>query len=97
VYWTEPGEAELMGGLRSVTSTPGFPKRNDVRELYVKKSGRDLSALDWYVAFAYFKVGVICQQIYYRWYRGQTHDERFKGHGAVAVNLIRRAAEQMSS
>ena len=37
-------------------------------------------------------VGVICQQIYYRWFKGQTHDERFAGHGAVATNLLRQAA-----
>jgi aminoglycoside phosphotransferase (APT) family kinase protein len=94
VYWTEPGESEMMGGLKSVTASAGFPSRNDVAELYAQLSGRDLSALNWYVAFAYFKVGVICQQIYYRWFNGQTHDERFAGHGVVAGNLIRRAAEE---
>jgi aminoglycoside phosphotransferase (APT) family kinase protein len=93
VYWTEPGEVDaIMGGLRSVTSEPGFPSRADIAELYSRMSGRDLSGLRWYVAFAYFKLGVIIQQIYYRWYRGQTHDERFAGHGEVASNLIRKAA-----
>jgi aminoglycoside phosphotransferase (APT) family kinase protein len=93
VYWTEPGEADaIMGGLRSVTSEPGFPSRADIAELYSRMSGRDLSGLRWYVAFAYFKLGVIIQQIYYRWYRGQTHDERFAGHGEVASSLIRKAA-----
>jgi hypothetical protein len=38
------------------------------------------------------KWGVICQQIYYRWFKGQTHDKRFSGHGAVATNLLRQAA-----
>ena len=93
VYWTEPGEADtIMGGLRSVTSEPGFPSRDDITELYGRLSGRDLSGLRWYIAFAYFKLGVICQQIYYRWCKGQTHDERFAGHGEVASNLIRKAA-----
>jgi aminoglycoside phosphotransferase (APT) family kinase protein len=92
VYWTEPGEADaIMGGLRSVTSEPGFPSRHDIAELYGQLSGRDISGLQWYVAFAYFKLGVIIQQIYYRWSRGQTHDERFAGHAEVASNLIRRA------
>jgi aminoglycoside phosphotransferase (APT) family kinase protein len=82
-----------MGGLKSVTAEPGFPSRQDLLERYARFSGRDLSGLDYYVAFAYFKVGVICQQIYFRWSNGQTHDQRFAGHGAVATNLIRRAAE----
>jgi aminoglycoside phosphotransferase (APT) family kinase protein len=93
VYWTQPGEEDLMGGLRSVTVEPGFGTRSDVAELYARHSGRDLGSLDWYVAFGYFKLGVIIQQIYYRWYRGQTKDERFSGHGLVAANLIRHAAQ----
>jgi aminoglycoside phosphotransferase (APT) family kinase protein len=92
VYWTAPGEEALMGGLKSVTAKPGFPPRADIRELYARLSGRDLSQIDYYFAFAYFKLGVIIQQIYYRWYKGQTHDQRFAGHGAVATNLIRHAA-----
>jgi aminoglycoside phosphotransferase (APT) family kinase protein len=94
VYWTEPGEAALMGGLKSVTETAGWPSRGEIRHLYARLSGRDLSALGWYLAFAYFKVGVICQQIYFRWRNGQTHDERFAGHGVVARNLIDRAARE---
>jgi aminoglycoside phosphotransferase (APT) family kinase protein len=92
VYWTEAGESEMMGGLKAVTVTPGFPGRADLIQMYATWSGRDVARLDWYLAFAYFRVGVICQQIYYRWFKGQTHDERFSGHGAVATNLVRNAA-----
>ncbi|MDQ6670898.1 MAG: phosphotransferase family protein, partial [Chloroflexota bacterium] len=93
VYWTAPDEIDLMGGLKSVTAEPGFPNRAEIRELYARLSGRDVSGLDYYVAFAYFKIGVILQQIYYRFHMRQTHDERFSGHGKVASNLIRKAAE----
>jgi aminoglycoside phosphotransferase (APT) family kinase protein len=92
VYWTAAGEAEMMGGLKAVTAEPGFATRPEIIQMYAAWSGRDTSHLDWYLAFAYFKVGVICQQIYYRWFKGQTHDERFSGHGAVAINLLRQAA-----
>ena len=81
VYWTAPDEIELMGGLKSVTAEPGFPSRSEIKALYARLSGRDLSSLDFYVAFAYFKIGVILQQIYYRWHAGQTHDERFAATG----------------
>lgn len=92
VYWTEPGETDAsFGGLQSVTSEAGFPSRSEMVQLYARLSGRDVSALDWYVAFAYFKIGVIIQQIYYRWYRGQTHDARFASHGEVANSLVQRA------
>ncbi len=92
VYWTAPGEDELMGGLKSVSAEPGFPGRGEIKDLYARLSGRDLTNLDFYIAFAYFKLGVVCQQIFYRWDKGQTHDERFANHGAVAVKLIRQAA-----
>jgi aminoglycoside phosphotransferase (APT) family kinase protein len=91
VYWTEPGDEEMLGGLKSVTSEPGFLRRAEVRSLYAQLSGRDLAGLDWYIAFAYFKVAVICQQIFYRWKVGQTRDERFAQHEAVAVNLLNQA------
>jgi aminoglycoside phosphotransferase (APT) family kinase protein len=93
VYWTQPGEEAMFGGLKSVTAEPGssFPTRADVAELYAQLSGRDLSNLDWYLGFAYFKVAVICQQIFYRWKVGQTHDDRFAGHEAIARSLIEQA------
>jgi aminoglycoside phosphotransferase (APT) family kinase protein len=94
VYWTEPGDEALLGGLKSVTSEPGFLRRAEIGDLYARLSGRDLSSLGWYVAFAYFKVAVICQQIFYRWKVGQTRDERFSAHEAVAVNLLCKAAEE---
>jgi aminoglycoside phosphotransferase (APT) family kinase protein len=93
VYWAEPGDEDILGGLRSVTSDPTFPRRHEVVELYARLSGRDLSGLDWYFAFAYFKLAVICQQIFYRWKVGQTRDERFAAHEGVACNLVRRAAQ----
>jgi aminoglycoside phosphotransferase (APT) family kinase protein len=91
VYWTEPGEAEMMGSMRSVTREPGFPSRQEIATLYASLSGRELTHLNWYVGFAYFKVGVILQQIYVRWFRGQTHDARFAGLGDVAAWMIQRA------
>jgi aminoglycoside phosphotransferase (APT) family kinase protein len=93
VYWTAPGEADLMGGLRSVTAEPGFPGREWLAERYAALSGRDLSSLTYYLAFSYFRLAVICQQIYFRYFNGQTHDERFAGHERVARNLVRKSAE----
>jgi aminoglycoside phosphotransferase (APT) family kinase protein len=97
VYWTEPGDEALLGGLTSVTADPTFPRRSEVIELYARLSGNDLSGLDWYFAFAYFKLAVICQQIFYRWKVGQTRDERFAAHEAVACNLVRQAARVAGS
>jgi aminoglycoside phosphotransferase (APT) family kinase protein len=40
------------------------------------------------LTFAYFKLAVICQQIYYRYKKGQTSDERFAKMGDLAQALI---------
>jgi hypothetical protein len=42
--------------------------------------------------FAYFKLAVIIQQIYVRWKRGQTQDERFGAFGDRVNMLITHAA-----
>jgi aminoglycoside phosphotransferase (APT) family kinase protein len=92
VYCSEPEDEGRLGELASVNSQPGFLRRREVADLYARLSGRDLAAMDFYLVFAYFKVGVICQQIYYRWRVGQTQDPRFGGHGQTARNLIGQAA-----
>ena len=43
-----------------------------------EKTGRDLSALPWHEVLGVFKLAVILQQIYFRFWRGQTTDERFR-------------------
>jgi aminoglycoside phosphotransferase (APT) family kinase protein len=77
-YWTEPTDPEeLKEVMPTVTSTPGFMTRAQFMERYAQKSGRDLSEMHWYMVFGYFKLAVILQQIYARWKKGQTRDERF--------------------
>ena len=46
-----------------LTTEPGFPTRADVVERYAAVTGRDVSNIGWYEAFAIFKLAVICQGI----------------------------------
>lgn len=88
-YWTDPSDPPALQALvPSVTTLPQFPARGELRDLYARKSGRDLSGLDWYMTFAYFKLAVILQQIYARYVRGQTRDPRFAGFGHAVRTLI---------
>jgi hypothetical protein len=48
----------------------------------------------WYVVFGTWKLGVVLQQIYIRWLRGQTQDTRFEPLGEGARALFRIAAER---
>ena len=58
VYWPQTGE-ELPSTQSSVTALPGFPSRAEVTERYALRTGTDLSDLNWYVGFAYFKFAAI--------------------------------------
>jgi len=93
-YWVSPDDPpELQMVLPAVTLLPGFTSRREFMERYAQKSGRDLASMHFYMTFAYYKLAVILQQIYVRWKRGQTQDERFAVFGERVRNLILYAAD----
>lgn len=99
-YWTEAEDSRLlnkgMDGKVPITSYPGFMTRGEFIEAYAKKSGRDVSQIHFYLIFAYFKLAVICQQIYFRFWKGQTNDDRFAGMNVYVRNLITYALETVN-
>ncbi|GAC1575911.1 MAG: phosphotransferase family protein [Candidatus Elarobacter sp.] len=89
--WAEPGEDGGGGMQRGMpTWRPGFASRREAAQRYAEKSGADISNLHWYVVFNAFRFAVIIQQIYLRYVRGQTHDERFKDMGRATNAIIDR-------
>lgn len=91
-YWVDPDDpAPLRSTLPVVTDRAGFPRRTELIDLYARRTGREVTGLDWYLTFAYFKLAVILQQIYARWVRGQTRDERFAGFGERVRVLVDHA------
>jgi aminoglycoside phosphotransferase (APT) family kinase protein len=59
VYWPQPGEDRPAASQSTVTTLPGFPTRTEIAQRYAARTGTDLSDLNWYVAFAYFKFAAI--------------------------------------
>ncbi|MBV9281217.1 MAG: phosphotransferase family protein, partial [Chloroflexi bacterium] len=93
-YWVQPDDPEEMRTLLpTVTAQPGFLERSTLMQLYAAHTGADLSSIHFYLTFARFKLAGIVQQIYARWKRGQTQDERFAGFGPRVRFLIRHATE----
>jgi aminoglycoside phosphotransferase (APT) family kinase protein len=72
----DPPEALMM--RQSPTTIPGAPTRRDVIRMYEDLSGRRIGHVEFYFVFGLFRLGVIAQQIYYRYYHGQTKDHRFQ-------------------
>ena len=54
---------------------------------------RTVDAFDFYYVFGLFRLAVIAQQIYYRYYHGQTTNKRFAMFGQIVPLLIGRAEE----
>lgn len=74
-------------GASMPTWNAGFPTRAEVIERYAAATGLDCTNVHWYQVFGVFKIAVILQQIYIRYLRGQTQDERFAGFGERIAGL----------
>jgi len=91
-YWINADDPAEMQAVRwGPTSIPGSLTRRQLARRYAEKTGRDLSAIVFYYVFALFKVAVIIQQIYYRYFHGLTKDQRFATLGEVTRMLLRVA------
>lgn len=78
-YWIQaddPPENQVMRLMP--THLKGALTRKDMVERYGKRSGRQVDGFDFYYCFGLFRLAVIAQQIYYRFFHGQTSDERFQ-------------------
>jgi aminoglycoside phosphotransferase (APT) family kinase protein len=93
-YWAEAVDDPFRKTF-NLTWLPGNLTRQEFANRYAEQSGRDVSNILYYYVFGLFKNAVVIQQIYARYKKGLTQDERFAGllmgvhalsrHGAVAV------------
>ena len=69
-YWNELGPAAGQPGAlfrEPVTAVAGFPSGSELATEYARASGRDLDALQFWTAFAYWKIAIIVEGVYRRW------------------------------
>jgi aminoglycoside phosphotransferase (APT) family kinase protein len=69
VYWTEADDSHSML-LTAPTQVEGFLTRKEVLDRYAEASGRDLSHIDFYIAFGYWKLACIVEGVYARYVGG---------------------------
>lgn len=94
-YWVEKDDSpERNATLFGPTNLKGALTRAGVIAYYLRKTGITTKAMDFYEAFGLFRLAVIAQQIYYRFYHGQTKDERF-AFFIVAVNALEKEARKV--
>ena len=85
-------------GVVAAVATPesGFPEPARLVERYARRRPVDLSRLDWYVAFGFFKLAVIAEGIYYRFAAGQTVGAGFDRMGDAVLPLIAAGTEALA-
>ncbi len=68
VYWSEPGDHTPT--LGAPTLAEGMISRAEAVERYAASSGRDVSNIDFYTAFGYWKLACIVEGVYARYVGG---------------------------
>ena len=91
-YWSPTAPPSQRDALTTVIDRPGYFTKDEIVERYALKSARDLSGIRFYEVFAVFKIAVVIQQIYYRFAKGQTTDQRFATFDQRVAFLARHAA-----
>jgi aminoglycoside phosphotransferase (APT) family kinase protein len=89
-YWIEAGDPDWLAATRTLpTHLPGSLTRAEVLARYERATGLPLTDMRFFHAFGLFRLAVIAQQIYLRFVRGQTRDQRFAVLGQMVRALLR--------
>jgi len=96
-YWVEKDDPQQMQLIRMMpTNIEGMLTRKEQIKLYSELTKRPVDTFDFYYCFGLFRLAVIAQQIYYRFFHGQTKDQRF-GMLIHAVKILEGTALEVMS
>ena len=98
VYWTGPDDDAGANNF-ATTTAPGFLNRQQLAERYAQVSGRDISHLDFYISFAFWKLACIIEGVYARYISGAMgeHDPQAFDAFKTQVETAAEKAEQLLS
>jgi aminoglycoside phosphotransferase (APT) family kinase protein len=83
-YWVQPDDDDMFQLVRRQPSNlPGMFTRAEFVDYYCEQMGYSVSPEQWkfYEVYGLFRFAVIAQQIYYRYYHGQTTNEMYAAFG----------------
>ena len=79
-YWVQVDDPDFFRESRTMPSDiEGAPTRAEIIERFQQQTGLSVENFPFYFCFGLFRLCVIGQQIYYRYYHGLTKDQRFAG------------------
>jgi aminoglycoside phosphotransferase (APT) family kinase protein len=99
-YWSEAGDDGVRCAARivpPVTAGEGFPTRAQVVARYAQRTGFEVSDVDWYQAFAFFKLAVVCQGIATRAAGGAMLGSGFDEAQRLVAPLVAAGRELVAS
>ena len=77
-YWMQKTDPWLLRVMRlQPTHLEGMMTREEVVDYYCRSTGIEIETFDFYRIYGIFRLVVIMQQIYYRYYNRQTRNKRF--------------------
>ncbi|PTU73428.1 phosphotransferase family protein [Pseudomonas mangrovi] len=77
-YWIQADDPQPMQLTRKQPSNaPGMLTRQQFVDYYAERAGIEIKSIDFYYTYGLFRLAGIIQQIYYRYFHGQTKDQRF--------------------
>jgi aminoglycoside phosphotransferase (APT) family kinase protein len=91
--WEMATLGDPLADVGYLTSHWREPSRRELVELYARRSGRAVDALDWYTVLAVWKSVVFMEGNYRRAITGATDDPYLKTFGEGVIELARRALE----
>lgn len=92
-YWIEAGDGDFLQRFRRQPShVPGMWTRARIVERYAERTGLAVTPEQWrfYEVFGVFRLAVIAQQIWYRYFHRQTTNEAYAVFGPAVGELERR-------
>jgi len=84
--WAEPGDP-LRADDHNPTLAPGFTTRDVLLARYAERSGRDVTAIPYFVAFSFWRLACILEGVLAR------HLSGARGEGGVDLDYFRRRVE----
>jgi aminoglycoside phosphotransferase (APT) family kinase protein len=95
--WAEPGDEFVPLG-HAPTLAGGFPTRAEAVARYAARSGRDVSKLDYYVAFGYWKLACVLEGVFSRYAGGAMAGDRTGiEHFPAQIQALADAAEETAA
>jgi len=98
-YWAEPDDqlTVLMGV--APTTAPGFATRQQVLGAYARRSSLDVSQINYYQSFGYWKLACIMQGVFARYSAGATAGDQgsvleYPAHIAMLAQTAKQILEQ---